>query len=57
MQHGKLVEYGNTEDVLDRPQQAYTHELIAAIPKLSRPTNRRGSADSLNDRPVATPSF
>lgn len=38
MQHGKLVEYGNTEDVLDRPQQAYTRDLIAAIPKLSRPT-------------------
>ncbi len=37
MQHGKLVEYGDTEDVLDRPQQGYTRELLAAIPKLSRP--------------------
>jgi microcin C transport system ATP-binding protein len=30
MQHGKVVETGATNDVLDRPQEAYTRALIAA---------------------------
>jgi peptide/nickel transport system ATP-binding protein len=36
MRHGRLVEYGPTEQVLEHPQQDYTKALIAAIPKFSR---------------------
>lgn len=34
MQHGKLVEIGPTQEVLDAPQQAYTRRLLAAEPRL-----------------------
>ncbi len=36
MRHGRLVEYGPTEQVLDQPQQDYTKALIAAIPRFWR---------------------
>jgi peptide/nickel transport system ATP-binding protein len=34
MQHGKLVEIGPTQEVLDAPQEAYTRRLLAAEPRL-----------------------
>jgi peptide/nickel transport system ATP-binding protein len=37
MRNGKLVEYGPTEQVLERPQADYTKALIAAVPKLFDP--------------------
>ena len=32
MQHGRIVELGSREDVLRRPQQQYTRDLIASVP-------------------------
>ena len=34
MQHGRIVELGNTEDVYADPQHPYTQELLAAVPQL-----------------------
>ena len=34
MRHGKVVETGPTAEVLLRPREAYTRELIAAVPRL-----------------------
>ena len=37
MQHGKLVEYGPTAEVLNRPQAAYTRMLIRSVPGMTPP--------------------
>ena len=34
MYKGKLVEYGTTEDVVERPKDEYTRNLLAAVPEL-----------------------
>ena len=34
MQHGKLVEFGEKDRVLNEPQHPYTRSLIAAVPRL-----------------------
>ena len=34
MQNGYLVEQGNVDDIFDNPKEAYTKQLIEAIPKL-----------------------
>lgn len=33
MQNGKIVESGSSRQIYENPQEAYTQELIAAIPK------------------------
>jgi peptide/nickel transport system ATP-binding protein len=40
MQHGLVVEQGPAEEVLERPQHAYTKQLIAAVPPLKAPPPR-----------------
>ena len=37
LQHGKVVEQGAADDVLLRPQHAYTRALLAAVPTLQPP--------------------
>ena len=34
MQAGKLVEQGSAEQILTRPQHAYTRALLAAVPRV-----------------------
>lgn len=33
MQHGKIVEQGTTQEILENPQQQYTKDLLAAVPR------------------------
>ncbi|MDH2380881.1 ABC transporter ATP-binding protein [Bradyrhizobium sp. CER78] len=37
LQHGKVVEQGAADDVLRRPQHAYTRALLAAVPSMQPP--------------------
>jgi peptide/nickel transport system ATP-binding protein len=37
MQHGKVVEYGDRDDVLRRPKQPYTQMLMASVPSMTPP--------------------
>jgi peptide/nickel transport system ATP-binding protein len=34
MQHGRMVEDGSAIDIFERPQQPYTQQLLAAVPRL-----------------------
>ena len=36
MKEGRAVEYGPTKEIIHDPQEAYTKELIAAVPRLDR---------------------
>jgi peptide/nickel transport system ATP-binding protein len=38
MRQGRLVEYGTTADIFAAPREAYTRELLAAIPRISHPS-------------------
>jgi ABC-type dipeptide/oligopeptide/nickel transport system ATPase component len=36
MKDGKMVEYGETRQVLEWPRELYTQKLMAAVPRLRR---------------------
>ena len=36
MKNGEMVEYGDTEQVLNDPKEAYTRTLMSAVPRLKR---------------------
>lgn len=38
MQHGRIVEQGPTRQIFEHPQQTYTRELLAAVPRLTIPS-------------------
>ena len=35
MQHGRLIEQGQTRDIIEQPQHSYTQQLISSIPRLA----------------------
>lgn len=43
MYHGTLVEVGDTDQVMNRPQHDYTRTLLAAVPTLAPPTVQGGT--------------
>jgi len=45
MQHGKIVEIGLTDKVLNHPEHPYTQSLMQAVPSLSPPAVREISSD------------
>ena len=47
IQHGVIVEQGTAYDVLNKPQHAYTKQLIAAVPPLKAPPPRLLAADNI----------
>jgi ABC superfamily ATP binding cassette transporter, ABC protein len=55
---GKIVEQGRVNEVLGNPQQPYTQELLAAVPKMSAASHtdcdRRDHAEE-NTVPIASP--
>jgi peptide/nickel transport system ATP-binding protein len=46
MQHGKLVEYGPAEAILDSPREPYTRTLLAAVPDLRPAPARKAFAQA-----------
>jgi oligopeptide/dipeptide ABC transporter ATP-binding protein len=54
---GKIVEVGNTQDVLDRPRHPYTEGLLAAVPRRTdRGTRLRPIIEGEIPDPTAIPS-
>ena len=57
MQHGRLVEVGQTAQVLSQPQHPYTQQLLAALPEnLQKPTsNPHPNSSSPSSLPLTEP--
>jgi peptide/nickel transport system ATP-binding protein len=52
MKDGKTVEYGTADNIFNRPQQPYTQQLLAAVPKLGSAAIRQRSANLDAQSPV-----
>lgn len=56
MRHGVIVESGEVEQVLTRPQHPYTKALLAAIPRLP-PASLSAAPDATGDEEPAAPTI
>lgn len=56
MHQGKIIEVGETDDVLVSPKAAYTKNLLSAVPGPGWKPRRRGLATSLDPRGLTPPT-
>jgi ABC-type glutathione transport system ATPase component len=47
MQHGRLVEFGEADEIFESPSDPYTKELLAAIPGLAKPPTELGRGEAV----------
>lgn len=52
MKDGHTVEYGSSDQIFNRPQHAYTQQLLAAVPKLGSAVVRELAPDLIGLSPV-----
>jgi peptide/nickel transport system ATP-binding protein len=52
MKDGNAVEYGTSDQIFNRPEHAYTQQLLAAVPKLGSAATRKLAPELKNQPPV-----
>jgi ABC-type dipeptide/oligopeptide/nickel transport system ATPase component len=52
MQKGRIVEFGETEQVLQRPAHEYTRTLLAAVPRTGPPAGRAPGRSQAGPHPL-----
>ncbi|MCQ9386604.1 dipeptide ABC transporter ATP-binding protein [Brevibacterium moorei] len=56
MQGGRIVESGSVDDVFNRPQDAYTRDLFAAVPRMTVGAVGNAAADTVAEAAAASPA-